>query len=112
MLAAWLLWHNGLGWSFWATTADLLLTAFWVTGIVNAFNLMDNLDGAAASVAGVSALCVGILAIIGHDLALAVIALGLWAPWSASSATTSRALRESSWAMEEAWRSGSCSPAG
>jgi UDP-GlcNAc:undecaprenyl-phosphate GlcNAc-1-phosphate transferase len=76
--AAWALWHNGLGWSFLdSDAANLLLTAFWVTGIVNAFNLMDNLDGAAASVAGVSALCVGALAIIGEDLALAVIAFGM-----------------------------------
>jgi UDP-GlcNAc:undecaprenyl-phosphate/decaprenyl-phosphate GlcNAc-1-phosphate transferase len=78
VLAAWMLWDNGLGWSFLASDlANLLLTAFWVTAVVNAFNLMDNLDGAAASVAGVSALCVGVLAVIGDDLTLAVIAFGL-----------------------------------
>jgi UDP-GlcNAc:undecaprenyl-phosphate GlcNAc-1-phosphate transferase len=78
VVAAWVLWHAGLGWSFLGSgAADLLLTAFWVVGIVNAFNLMDNLDGAAASVAGVSALCLAALAQIGHDLALAVIAAGL-----------------------------------
>lgn len=77
-LAAWLLWAKGLGWSFLADdTANLLLTALWVIGIVNAFNLMDNLDGAAASVAAVSAACVGILAVVGDDLPLAVIAVGL-----------------------------------
>jgi UDP-GlcNAc:undecaprenyl-phosphate GlcNAc-1-phosphate transferase len=78
VLAAWALWDNGLGWSFLGSDAtNLLLTALWVTGIVNAFNLMDNLDGAAASVAGVSALCVGILGVIGDDITLAVIAFGL-----------------------------------
>ena len=54
-----------------------MLTALWVTGVVNAFNLMDNLDGAAASVAAVSALCLGVLGLIGDDLALAVIAFAL-----------------------------------
>jgi UDP-GlcNAc:undecaprenyl-phosphate GlcNAc-1-phosphate transferase len=78
IFAAWLLWTNGLGWSFMGSDfANLALTAFWVTGIVNAFNLMDNLDGAAASVATVSAVCVGVLAVIGDDLTLAVIAAGL-----------------------------------
>jgi UDP-GlcNAc:undecaprenyl-phosphate/decaprenyl-phosphate GlcNAc-1-phosphate transferase len=78
VLAAWFLWETGLGWSFLGNdAADLLVTAFWVTGIVNAFNLMDNLDGAAASVAGVSAFCLGILGLIGDDLALAVIAFAL-----------------------------------
>lgn len=78
LLAAWLLWDRGLGWSFLANDmANLLLTAIWVTAVVNAFNLMDNLDGAAASVAAVSAACLGVLAAIGDDLALAVIAIGL-----------------------------------
>ena len=57
--------------------ANLLLTALWVIGVVNAFNLMDNLDGAAASVAAVSAACVGALAVIGDDVPLAVIAFAL-----------------------------------
>jgi UDP-GlcNAc:undecaprenyl-phosphate GlcNAc-1-phosphate transferase len=78
VLVAWLLWSEGLGWSFLASdVANLLLTAFWVTGIVNAFNLMDNLDGAASSVAAVSAAAVAALAVIGDDLALAAIALAL-----------------------------------
>jgi UDP-GlcNAc:undecaprenyl-phosphate/decaprenyl-phosphate GlcNAc-1-phosphate transferase len=76
--AAWLLWAHGLGWSFLASDgANLLLTALWVVAIVNAFNLMDNLDGAAASVAAVSAACVGTLAAIGADFALAAIAFAL-----------------------------------
>ncbi len=76
--AAWLLWRNGLGWSFLGSDlGNLSLTVFWVTGVVNAFNLMDNLDGAAASVASVSALCLGVLGLIGDDLALAVIAFAL-----------------------------------
>ncbi len=78
ILAAWLLWTQGLGWSFLNNgLADFLLTAFWVTGIVNAFNLMDNLDGAASCVAAVSSACVAALALIGGDSTLALIAIAL-----------------------------------
>jgi UDP-GlcNAc:undecaprenyl-phosphate GlcNAc-1-phosphate transferase len=76
--AAWLLWSQDLGWSFLdSEVANFLLTAFWVTGIVNAFNLMDNLDGAASSVSAVSAACVAALATIGDNPALALIAAAL-----------------------------------
>lgn len=76
--AAWLLWSEGLGWSFLdGEVANFLLTAFWVTGIVNAFNLMDNLDGAASSVAAASSAGVAALAVIGDDPALALIAVSL-----------------------------------
>jgi UDP-GlcNAc:undecaprenyl-phosphate/decaprenyl-phosphate GlcNAc-1-phosphate transferase len=78
VLAAWLLWTEGLGWAFLGNgLADFLLTAFWVTGIVNAFNLMDNLDGAAATVGAVSSACVVALALIGGDFGLAVIVIAL-----------------------------------
>lgn len=78
VLAAWLLWSEGLGWSFLdSDAANLALTALWVTAVVNAFNLMDNLDGAAASVAAVSAGCVVVLATIGDARALAVLAVAL-----------------------------------
>ena len=48
-----------------------------VTALVNAFNLMDNLDGAAATVAAVSAASIAALAAIGDDLPLAVLATAL-----------------------------------
>jgi UDP-GlcNAc:undecaprenyl-phosphate/decaprenyl-phosphate GlcNAc-1-phosphate transferase len=78
LLAAYLLWAEGLGWAFLGSgSADLLLTALWVVAIVNAFNLMDNLDGAAASVAAVSAACIAVLATIGDDPPLALISIAL-----------------------------------
>jgi UDP-GlcNAc:undecaprenyl-phosphate GlcNAc-1-phosphate transferase len=78
VLAAWLLWDTGLGWSlFDSDVANLLLTASWVVAIVNAFNLMDNLDGAAASVAATSAACVAVLASIGGAMPLALLAIAL-----------------------------------
>jgi UDP-GlcNAc:undecaprenyl-phosphate GlcNAc-1-phosphate transferase len=76
--AAWLLWSQDLGWSFLDSgLLNFLLTAFWVTGIVNAYNLMDNLDGAASSVAAVSSAGVVALAAIGGDTALALILAAL-----------------------------------
>ncbi len=76
--AAWLLWDAGIHWSvFGAGALDFALSAFWVVAIVNALNLMDNLDGAAASVGGVCSLGVGVLAQVGGDRALAVLAFGL-----------------------------------
>jgi UDP-GlcNAc:undecaprenyl-phosphate GlcNAc-1-phosphate transferase len=68
----------GLGWSLPEGGAlNAVLTIVWVVGIVNAFNLMDNLDGACATVAGVSALGIGTLAIIGGEPALAGMAFAL-----------------------------------
>ncbi len=67
-----LLWSTGRGWGvFHNGPADLLLTVVWVVGIINAFNLMDNMDGAAASTAAVSATGAGALALISGDGALA-----------------------------------------
>ena len=41
------LWAADLGWNVFDSAAlDLGLTIVWVLGLVNAFNLMDNLDGA------------------------------------------------------------------
>lgn len=78
VLAAYLLWSQGAAWSFLGSgTADFLLTAFWIVAVVNAFNLMDNMDGAAAATAMASAGCVTVLALIGGDQALAAIGLAL-----------------------------------
>ena len=47
------LWALDLGWSVSGLPlVDLVITNLWVVGLVNAFNLMDNMDGAAATVAG------------------------------------------------------------
>jgi UDP-GlcNAc:undecaprenyl-phosphate GlcNAc-1-phosphate transferase len=67
-----LLWSTGRGWDvFHSAPADLLLTVVWVVGVANAFNMMDNMDGAAASMAAVSALGAGALALASGDAALA-----------------------------------------
>src|SRR4051812_16541734 len=71
-------WHYGLGWAIFGNdVANLALTIIWVVGLVNAFNLMDNMDGAAATVAGISASGAAFVAVLGGDIALAVIAVAV-----------------------------------
>jgi len=76
--AAVALYAAGLGWSvFESGPADLLLTVAWVVGLCNAFNLMDNLDGAAGTVAGVSATGIGVAAWLNSDPVTAAFAFAL-----------------------------------
>jgi UDP-GlcNAc:undecaprenyl-phosphate GlcNAc-1-phosphate transferase len=73
-----LLYATGNGWSALDIgPLDLLLTIVWVVGIVNAVNLMDNMDGAAATVVGISATGTGALAIVAGDFTLAALCMGL-----------------------------------
>jgi UDP-GlcNAc:undecaprenyl-phosphate/decaprenyl-phosphate GlcNAc-1-phosphate transferase len=68
----------GLGWTmFGPDVLNLLLTIAWVVGLSNAFNLMDNLDGATGTVAGVSAAGVGVVALTHDDPVLAALAFSL-----------------------------------
>jgi UDP-GlcNAc:undecaprenyl-phosphate GlcNAc-1-phosphate transferase len=76
--AATLLFASGLGWSiFGQPFADYVLTVLWVVGLVNAFNLMDNMDGASSTIASFSALGAAVLAISLGDPVLGALALGL-----------------------------------
>jgi UDP-GlcNAc:undecaprenyl-phosphate GlcNAc-1-phosphate transferase len=60
-VCAGVLYATGLGWEpFEAALPDLLLTVLLVLAVINAYNLMDNLDGAAATVAAVSAGLLGV----------------------------------------------------
>ncbi|MDB5118134.1 MAG: hypothetical protein JWQ79_3626 [Mucilaginibacter sp.] len=60
-----------LGW------AGIPLTFFWVIGITNAINLLDNMDGLAAGISGIIALITGILAILKGEYQLAVTAFAI-----------------------------------
>jgi UDP-GlcNAc:undecaprenyl-phosphate GlcNAc-1-phosphate transferase len=72
------LWTVDLGWTMLdSSAADLALTIIWVVGITNAFNLMDNQDGAAPTVGAVSSAGIGTLAVIQGALPLAVIAFSV-----------------------------------
>jgi UDP-GlcNAc:undecaprenyl-phosphate/decaprenyl-phosphate GlcNAc-1-phosphate transferase len=78
VVAAGVLWAGGLGWHvFPGEMGDLLLTVFWTVGVVNAFNLMDNLDGAAGTVGMVCAAGAGTVADIESDPVLAALSLAL-----------------------------------
>jgi UDP-GlcNAc:undecaprenyl-phosphate GlcNAc-1-phosphate transferase len=56
---------------------DILLSVIWIVGLVNAFNLMDNIDGACSTVGCVSAAGIGILAAIHGQVVLTGLAFGL-----------------------------------
>jgi UDP-GlcNAc:undecaprenyl-phosphate GlcNAc-1-phosphate transferase len=72
------LWSVDLGWTMSHNpTADLLLTIVWVVGITNAFNLMDNQDGAAGTVGAICSAGIGTLALIQGAVPLAIIAFSV-----------------------------------
>jgi UDP-GlcNAc:undecaprenyl-phosphate GlcNAc-1-phosphate transferase len=72
------LWATGHGWSAldWAP-GDLALTVLWVFAVMNAFNLMDNMDGAAATTGAVSAMGAGALALVVGQTPLAVLCFAI-----------------------------------
>jgi len=72
LFAAGLRFRTGLG-----GDVDLLATVTWVIVLVNAFNLMDNLDGACAAVTLTCAVGLGTLAALTHDRDATVIAFAL-----------------------------------
>ena len=70
-----------LGWTE-SLTFDTVLTLFWIVGVTNAFNLLDNMDGLCAGVALIagSALLAGIVTTVGvapESLYLAVLLGGV-----------------------------------
>jgi UDP-GlcNAc:undecaprenyl-phosphate GlcNAc-1-phosphate transferase len=68
-------WAAGLGWHLHAGAAlDLVLTCVWVLAVVNAFNLFDNMDGAAATMALVVAGGAAVIGVVRGDEWLAVAA--------------------------------------
>jgi UDP-GlcNAc:undecaprenyl-phosphate/decaprenyl-phosphate GlcNAc-1-phosphate transferase len=78
VMAAAVLWHYGLGWSFLDSGfEELVLTSIWVVGFTNAFNVMDNMDGAASTVAAACAAGLTLTAIVGGDMELAALTLAL-----------------------------------
>ena len=76
--AAGLVTAGGLGWTFPPSEFEaFLLNAAWIVGFTNAFNLLDNLDGAAGTVGAVSAAGAGILAASKGDPVLAAFGFSL-----------------------------------
>ena len=68
----------GLGWDLGGGAfLNLLVTAVWVVAVVNAFNLFDNMDGAASSMGAVVAAGLALLGAVQGDAWLAVAAAAL-----------------------------------
>ncbi len=62
------LWGAGLGWELGHGDAlDAALTVIWVVGVVNAFNLFDNMDGATSTMGAVVGGAVAILGVVDQD---------------------------------------------
>jgi UDP-GlcNAc:undecaprenyl-phosphate GlcNAc-1-phosphate transferase len=67
-----------LGWSITGNDlADLAITVVWVVALSNAFNLMDNMDGAACTVALFSSAGTAVIALVLGDEMLAALAIAL-----------------------------------
>jgi UDP-GlcNAc:undecaprenyl-phosphate GlcNAc-1-phosphate transferase len=56
---------------------DLVLTVWWMVGLINAFNLLDIMDGLAAGVGVVSASCLLIVSLLNGDQGTAVMLAAL-----------------------------------
>ena len=93
-----------------ADWVNLAITILWVVGLINAFNLMDNLDGAASTVAAVSAAGTGALALVESDAILAAVCLSLAGACAGFLRATSPGRRRSSWGTAGACRSASSWP--
>ncbi len=80
VLAAVLLVHAGFRIGLpepWPAAIDPLLTIFWLVGIGNAFNLLDNMDGLCAGIAGIAAGFLALLQLAAGNLGPAVAAAAL-----------------------------------
>jgi UDP-GlcNAc:undecaprenyl-phosphate GlcNAc-1-phosphate transferase len=69
-----------LGFQVNATTVEplnLALTVVWIVGITNAFNLLDNMDGLSAGLAGVGAISFGVMGVLGGQPVVAIAMLSL-----------------------------------
>jgi UDP-GlcNAc:undecaprenyl-phosphate GlcNAc-1-phosphate transferase len=76
--AAVALFAAGTGWSlFSADAANLAFTVLFTVGAINAYNLMDNMDGACGGVAAASGAVLGVAAALRGHPALAATALAL-----------------------------------
>ncbi|HTD79795.1 MAG TPA: O-antigen ligase family protein, partial [Chloroflexota bacterium] len=73
-----LIWATGLGWHLHSGAAvDLTFTCVWVVAVVNAFNLFDNMDGAATTMALVVSAGAALIGVVRGDVWLAVGAASL-----------------------------------
>lgn len=73
-----LLWAMGHGWQIGlGDPFDWAISVLWIVAVVNAFNLFDNMDGAAGSMAAVVAGAVAVLGVVEGNVWLSVTAAAL-----------------------------------
>ena len=71
-------WNLGVGVTLTGVTwVDLALTVFWVVGITNAFNLLDNMDGLAAGLAAIASAAYFAIAVAQGQFLVAGLSVGL-----------------------------------
>lgn len=76
--AALALWSAGIGVrAFDHRVFDAALTVFWIVGITNAFNLLDNMDGLSAGLAAIASFFFSLLAAVNGQLAVGALAAAL-----------------------------------
>jgi len=56
---------------------SMFFTCFWIVGITNAFNLLDNLNGLSAGIAGICSVFFGIIALMNSQIYIAVLSFAL-----------------------------------
>jgi UDP-GlcNAc:undecaprenyl-phosphate GlcNAc-1-phosphate transferase len=72
------LWRVGASWELgFGAGIDWAVTVVWIVAVVNAFNLFDNMDGAASSMACVVSGALALLGIVQGDTWLSVVAAAL-----------------------------------
>jgi UDP-GlcNAc:undecaprenyl-phosphate GlcNAc-1-phosphate transferase len=73
-----LLWATGLGWDLGlGGGVDLLLTAFWLVAVINAFNLFDNMDGQSATMGLVTSAGLTALGVANGNTWVAVVGVAM-----------------------------------
>jgi UDP-GlcNAc:undecaprenyl-phosphate GlcNAc-1-phosphate transferase len=56
---------------------DLILSFFWILTVINAFNIIDIMDGLAASVGALSALTIFVVSLYSGDFLISILAISL-----------------------------------
>jgi UDP-GlcNAc:undecaprenyl-phosphate/decaprenyl-phosphate GlcNAc-1-phosphate transferase len=78
LAAGLVVWRSGIGVRLTdQPVIDAILTVAWVVAVVNAFNLLDNMDGLSAGVAALAALTFFVLAILNGQVLVATLAIAL-----------------------------------
>lgn len=72
------IWEVGAGVQVTGTPwVDVVVTVFWVVGVTNAFNLLDNMDGLAAGLAGIACAAYFVIAATNGQYLVAGLSVGL-----------------------------------